>query len=99
MPPKVEIVEWLDAVASTGWHSDDEPQEPPVHVATIGFVVADEKQYLVVAATWAGGESNNRMTIPKAWIQSRRKLDIDKGKGRTPRTPKHSQGVKKRVRP
>lgn len=52
MPPKVEVVEWLDAVATYGWHPDDEPQEEPKLVTTVGFVVADEKQFLVIAATW-----------------------------------------------
>lgn len=97
MPPKIEAVEWLDAVSTQGWQDDTDEPEPCHPCLTVGFVVAEQKQFIVVAATWGGDQNNNRITIPKGWVQSRRVLNV-KGAGPTSRNRKHSQGGRKRVR-
>lgn len=75
---EVHVIEWLDAVADTGWkaHADAEPCQA---VASVGLLVAEDDTRVVLAGSWGLNdgtmETNNRMTIPKGWITGRTVLD------------------------
>jgi hypothetical protein len=75
----VELVVWRDAVADVGWkvHSDaEETQE----VYSIGLLVADNDNAIVLGGSWGDNgesmETNNRITIPKGWVTSRKKVRV-----------------------
>ena len=40
------------------------------------FLIAENKEAVMIATTWAEPESNGRMNIPKGWIKSRKKINI-----------------------
>lgn len=72
---KILYVEWVDAVANTGW--DTAENADPVHrCKTIGFLIKEDKESMVIASTISEKESNARMTIPKAWIKKRRVVKL-----------------------
>lgn len=76
----IEAIVWHDAVADIGWKAGGE-SELPHRCTSIGLVVFDGPNHIVLASTWGAGsdgetETNNRMTIPKGWIVSRRKARI-----------------------
>jgi len=71
----VEVVSWLDAETSAGWHWKDTEAYLLSPVETIGFVVKETKDLLVLAQTVANdGWHNNRSKIPKSLITKRKKL-------------------------
>ena len=73
--PPVVYVEWVDAVASSGWDSK-------AHGAdlchAVGFVVADTKDHLTLAVTVSADQHNARLAIPKGWIKKRRRVALGK---------------------
>ncbi len=72
--PLVEIL-WDDAAVDTGW---DEPPKTLVDqiCTTVGFVVSETDQHIVIASTYSEGHVNARIQIPKAIIKSRRILRL-----------------------
>jgi hypothetical protein len=77
MRPKIIRVQWTDAVSSQGWESMSKSYTP-VNCHSAGFLIEETDKHITVAATWGedddGSESNNRITIPKAWIINRKVL-------------------------
>jgi len=60
-------IEWVDAVADAGW---EETKKPELHDCfTLGFIVAEDKDAICVAAAISKKESNAKINIPKAWIK------------------------------
>lgn len=73
------IVVWTDAVADTGWKLSHEVER--AHVCTsLGLVVSDTDEQIVLAGTWSEGadglETNNRITIPRGWVVSQKKVKL-----------------------
>lgn len=60
-------IDWLDAVASTGWQSDS--VEPTVNTS-VGYVVYETEEYTQLAGTIDSQSSyyNNSITIPAGMI-------------------------------
>lgn len=77
--PEVEHVVWHDAVAHVGWASVEQEYKPAV-CSSLGLIVNETKTHLTVAGTWGGEgnflETNARITIPKDWIMSRKKVKL-----------------------
>jgi isoaspartyl peptidase/L-asparaginase-like protein (Ntn-hydrolase superfamily) len=77
--PNVVIVTWHDAAASTGWRTLPSHHKP-MEAVTIGLVVFEDDKMLCLAGSWMDNEgdyeTNSRMTIPKGWISSRRKVTL-----------------------
>tara|TARA_Y100001973_G_C5141494_1_gene303162 strand:- start:654 stop:977 length:324 start_codon:yes stop_codon:yes gene_type:complete len=71
----IEVIRWMDAQSDDGW-SDDRTAEL-ANVVTVGFIVAEDKKAVCVASTYAGDDTNSRMHIPKCWIKSRKKINIE----------------------
>lgn len=67
------IVHWLDAESSgSGWQDEedfwrwcDEPVRP---VKSVGWLVRDEPDKVVVMATDGGNEKGDAHKIPKTWV-------------------------------
>lgn len=71
--PKLMYVEWVDAVADVGW--DDEPEKVSVHlIKSVGWLVKDNKNEIVLAADYSDGDTNRRIAIPKSWIRNKKPL-------------------------
>ncbi len=77
--PEVEKIVWHDAVAHVGWASAEQNYSPAV-CTSVGLVVNETKTSLTVCGTWGGDhnnlETNARITIPKDWIMSRKKVKL-----------------------
>jgi len=72
--PVVEIT-WLDAGTSHGWESNDEIEAKPFSVMTIGFLVRDQPDCVMVASTACPEKTcNGRITIPRGMVQAIRYL-------------------------
>lgn len=69
----IEEVHWIDAMADVGWASGDNGLSS-FAVVTVGKVVKDDAREIVLAATFSfdDDQTNNRMVIPKDWVQRRR---------------------------
>lgn len=72
---KLVYLEWVDAVADSGWDSVKPPELHPCR--TIGFVVSETKEAICVASTLSLEQNNARMHIPKKWIILRRNFKIE----------------------
>lgn len=77
---EIEFVEWIDAVASTGWM--ERSSGFPVQTCfSIGQLIEEGKDHIVLAGTWGHPEDtiqqvNCVMSIPKAWVKQRKKLKV-----------------------
>jgi len=81
--PKVILVEWVDAVADAGWEATTKPE---LHsCTTLGYLIAEDNDALVIASTLSLGQSNARMHIPKAWIKKRKEIKIENTKRKSQR--------------
>jgi hypothetical protein len=77
---KVVLVTWKDAVADSGWQSVE--AEPVLHdIMTIGYLHHENDELICLAGSWGENEgsieTNNRITIPKGWIISRKEIEIE----------------------
>ena len=73
--PPLLVVEWGDAVASTGWQAIG-AGDPPDACVTVGFLDTETDDFLTLAGTLGDEQTNNRMTIPKGWIKNRKELKL-----------------------
>lgn len=77
--PKALYVEWVDALADSGWTKLERVSD--IHRChSIGFLVKETKNSIVLATAVAldedGNEANSTLAIPKAWIKKRRVLKV-----------------------
>lgn len=77
---EIEFVEWIDAVASTGW-MERSAGFPVQTCFSVGQVIEEGKDHIVLAGTWGHPEDsiqqvNCVMSIPKAWVKQRKKLKV-----------------------
>ena len=82
--PKVILVEWIDAVCSAGWEIESKPELHPC--TTLGYLITEDAEAVVIASTLSLGSNNARMVIPKAWIKKRKEIKIE-----TPKRKKQRQ--------
>jgi len=81
--PKVILVEWIDAVCSSGWEIDSKPELHPC--TTLGYLITEDTDAIVIASTLSLGSNNARMIIPKAWIKKRKEIHIEAAKRKSKR--------------
>lgn len=94
----IVIVTWVDAATDNGWTDTDEAHDfVPPECLTIGYLVADKPDHLVLAQTHGGNEMGNRWTIPRGMVSAVRILEVggdyapdkgENGKKIKRRTPK-----------
>jgi hypothetical protein len=65
------LVEWIDAIGpSPEWENTKTMQpQPPESAKTVGFLVEDEPDYLVLTQTLSGDDCVGRFTIIKSTIK------------------------------
>ncbi len=80
---KVILVEWIDAVCSSGWEIDSKPELHPC--ITLGYLITEDAEAVVIASTLSLGSNNARMIIPKAWIKKRKEIKIEAPKRKSKR--------------
>lgn len=70
--PLVEI-QWDDAATSHGWEAAEDLETEAEIAVTIGFIVKETQDHIIVASTIdANGNTNGRIQIPKKMIRRRR---------------------------
>lgn len=71
---KVEMVWWYDACCDSGWESVRDVTHHKQLTLSVGFVIKESKQALVIANTFdpETDTCNGRMTIPIGMIKKRR---------------------------
>ncbi len=70
---------WRDAVTENGW-GDPTKIGPPQECQTLGWLVSETEQDLVVALSLGFGskgkvEVNGTVTIPRGWTEKMRKIN------------------------
>lgn len=66
--PIVEIT-WRDAECDPAWVSVEEIKEAKLPlIRTIGFLIHEDKEKLIVASTIGGDEATASMKIPADWV-------------------------------
>jgi hypothetical protein len=73
---KIFLIAWLDAASGDGWEELNETS-PSEHLTyTIGFLVAETKNFYVLAATYDPDtkSTNARMSIPKGMVKEKREI-------------------------
>ena len=68
------MIEWADAYASNGWMEQTTPDDGVAPCSSVGRVVFEDKDQIVLAATWSGDHHNQRIAIPKSWVRKRTKI-------------------------
>jgi len=77
--PLAEIV-WHDAATTYGWELHDDVDTEEELMITIGFIIAKGKSTIVVASSIDKehhAQSNSRIKIPIAMIQSIKELNVN----------------------
>ena len=83
---KLVRIDWIDSHAGNEWKSLDEARreaekDSALLVRSVGYVVADELDYILLAATWSPGEKsdedmvNNLMQIPRVAVKDLQPLE------------------------
>ena len=77
---EVEYVEWIDAVASTGW-MERSTGFPVQTCFSIGQLIEEGKDHIALAGSWGSPADQEQhvncvISIPKAWIKQRKKLKV-----------------------
>jgi hypothetical protein len=70
--PLIEV-QWDDAVSDVGWESIPDKLEKSI-ATTVGFLVRETKDHLLIASTYDDNHTNARIQIPKKMIQSRKEI-------------------------
>lgn len=75
---KILYVEWIDANSSVGWQGKDEIEKDAKvsRCYSIGYVIKETKEEIVIATTVSDDEANCWIAIPKDWIRKRRKVEV-----------------------
>lgn len=71
--PKLMYVEWVDAVADVGWDYEVEATKISL-IQSVGWLIKENKDEIVLAADYSEGDTNRRMAIPKSWIRNKKVL-------------------------
>jgi len=66
-------VEWVDAVADVGWNYEVEETKISL-IKSVGWLVRETKDEIVLAADYSEGDTNRRMAIPKSWVRNKKPL-------------------------
>lgn len=72
---KFKLVEitWDDASTDDGWAAAPENLEPQL-ATTVGFVVRETKDHILIASTYDENHTNGRIQIPKKMIKSKKEI-------------------------
>lgn len=69
----VELV-WDDACSDAGWQTTKQIKFEPQKVVTVGLLIAENKDYIIIAHTYSADDYVGWFQIPKGMILSRKTL-------------------------
>lgn len=75
MATTITVVKWVDACADGTWESEVDGKL--AEATTVGFLVKETDESIVIASTISPPMHNCRMTIPKAWIKERKTINLE----------------------
>lgn len=67
--PDIAVVQWVDAYHLEGWQFGEKPEIKLDPCWTIGFVIQDNEDGVLVSQTWCPDDSANLICIPRGMIQ------------------------------
>ena len=67
--PKLVLIEWIDAYHLDAWQFGRIPVAEFDPCWTVGFLMDETKQGVIVAQTWFDGDCANLIGIPKGMIK------------------------------
>ncbi len=73
---KLLLVEWVDSTYSSGWQLRDSIDEDITNCVTVGILLQEKKDILVMALSLSKVEYSQAMTIPKCAIKRMRTLRV-----------------------
>lgn len=66
---EAKAVTWVDASMGGGWHTYDEIDSEPALTITVGWLVKEDENTLVLASSWGYGQLGNLTYIPRGMIK------------------------------
>lgn len=75
MDSPITLIKWVDAHVDGSWEMDIEAKL--AECVSVGFVVKENDECIVLASTVSPPMHNCRITIPKAWIKERKLIKLE----------------------
>lgn len=77
MAYKIQQITWCDATSVSGWGPIEDRNTDMITVNTVGYVVKETKDYIVLSAADAdNGSTMWTISIPRYWIKKRKTLKV-----------------------
>lgn len=77
MAYKIQQITWCDATSLNGWGPIEGRDTEMVTVNTVGYVVKETKDYIVLSAADSSlGTTMWTISIPRYWIKKRKTLKV-----------------------
>jgi hypothetical protein len=77
---RMVLVQWKDATMEGGWHDKEYAQTiTGAEAVTLGFLIAENEQWLKLAQSTSENEDGNLTEIPKVWVTAIETLKVDDG--------------------
>jgi len=70
----IVYIKWDDACADNSWADRSNPELKEAVVTTLGFLIKENKKYILIASTYDEENMNCSIQIPKHSIISRREI-------------------------
>ena len=67
--PKLVLIQWIDAYHLDGWQFGEVPMANFDPCWSVGFLMDDVKEGVLIAQTWFEGDCANLIGIPKRMIK------------------------------
>lgn len=77
--PAIELVTWQDISCNEGWHIPGETAYTPLQCQTVGWVIKETPDHIVVAPNVVWGENHQvsgAMTIPLTNVSNRQAVKV-----------------------
>lgn len=71
LPYPLVRVDWIDAETSQGWEHPDEEKPTVPEVVTVGFLIKESEDVILIASTIGHDRSHNsRISIPRGMVKN-----------------------------
>lgn len=74
--PDIVYIEWVDSFTTAGWTPYTDELESPMHIHTVGWLIAENESSVVVSAHFGDNDhTHTPMNIPKRSIVARHPIE------------------------